>query len=80
VREPGGDAWSASGRSALPRDLLDLESARVLDAMPGRGDVGPSGSTSARASAARPVFFCQNNQFAIFAPPRAAFYAGIWPL
>ena len=35
-----GAARPGSGRAALPRDLLDLESARVLDAMPGRGGVG----------------------------------------
>ncbi len=40
VGEPGAAARPASGRAALPRDLLDLESARVLDAMPGRGGVG----------------------------------------
>ena len=40
VGEPGLAARPASGRAALPRDLLDLESARVLDAMPGRGGVG----------------------------------------
>jgi DNA processing protein len=40
VGEPGAAARPASGRAALPRDLLDLESARVLDAMPGRGGAG----------------------------------------
>ena len=40
VGEPGPAARRGSGRAALPRDLLDLESARVLDAMPGRGGVG----------------------------------------
>ena len=40
VGEPGAAARRGSGRAALPRDLLDLESARVLDAMPGRGGVG----------------------------------------
>jgi DNA processing protein len=40
VGEPGPAARPGSGRAALPRDLLDLESARVLDAMPGRGGVG----------------------------------------
>jgi DNA processing protein len=40
VGEPGAAARPASGRPALPRDLLDLESARVLDAMPGRGGAG----------------------------------------
>ena len=40
VGEPGAAARPGSGRAALPRDLLDLESARVLDAMPGRGGVG----------------------------------------
>ena len=40
VGEPGAAAGRGSGRAALPRDLLDLESARVLDAMPGRGGVG----------------------------------------
>ena len=35
-------SWRAVARrrSALPRDLLDLESARVLDAMPRRGGMG----------------------------------------
>ncbi len=40
VGEPGAAVRRGSGRAALPRDLLDLESARVLDAMPGRGGVG----------------------------------------
>jgi DNA processing protein len=35
-----GAAVQPPGRQALPRDLLDLESARVLDAMPRRGGVG----------------------------------------
>lgn len=41
--EPGAVVRLASRRQAppvLPRDLLDLESARVLDAMPRRGGVG----------------------------------------
>ena len=41
--EPGAVVELASRRQAplvLPRDLLDLESARVLDAMPRRGGVG----------------------------------------
>ena len=41
--EPGAAVQLASRRQAplvLPRDLLDLESARVLDAMPRRGGVG----------------------------------------
>ncbi len=41
--EPGAVVQLASRRQAplvLPRDLLDLESARVLDAMPRRGGVG----------------------------------------
>jgi DNA processing protein len=41
--EPGTVVGLASRRQAplvLPRDLLDLECARVLDAMPGRGGVG----------------------------------------
>jgi len=41
--EPGTVVQSASGRRVppvFPRDLLDLESARVLDAMPRRGGMG----------------------------------------
>ena len=41
--EPGTAArWPALRQAplALPRDLLDLESARVLDAMPRRGGMG----------------------------------------
>jgi DNA processing protein len=41
--EPGTVDSLANRREAplaLPRDLLDLESARVLDAMPGRGGMG----------------------------------------
>jgi DNA processing protein len=41
--EPGTDARPAGRRqepAVLPRDLLDLESARVLDAMPSRGGMG----------------------------------------
>ena len=41
--EPGTVVQSASGRPVppvFPRDLLDLESARVLDAMPRRGGMG----------------------------------------
>ncbi|HEX7163285.1 MAG TPA: DNA-processing protein DprA [Trebonia sp.] len=41
--EPGGVAQLAGRRQApavFPRDLLDLESAKVLDAMPRRGGIG----------------------------------------
>ena len=38
--EPGGSAEPGRRPPPLPRDLLDLDSARVLDAMPRRGGTG----------------------------------------
>jgi DNA processing protein len=59
--DPAAVAQLAGRRKAppvLPRDLLDLESARVLDAMPRRGGLGTAGVARRAGLAPATVIGC----------------------